>query len=267
MARFVTRLGGKHRIIPPVRLAGPNEGRIDLGLGLLLRSAKDHVGRAEYRSLFRKAADLMYSESAGIVIRKDLTGDPDAAEGKRQPQIRPASLADVLSLVGTSREEGLDADEVWQRRLRRHIAATLGVDGCLVADLADIGPSFMQYLFTARDNERLQSGFPGLFPVMAADEAIVEFLYVAPEARNPGFAVNCLLQVAEEARRRAATSVISFIEPTNKGALFVNHLAGFRAQSVRRTKRRLLRRTYSFEDWPADTPRSLSDLARAQAKI
>jgi GNAT superfamily N-acetyltransferase len=238
-----------------------------LGLSLYLRSAIDYVGRGEYRSLVRKAVDLVYSDTAGIVIWKDLTGDPGAADGKRQPPIRPASSADVLSLVGTDQQQDADADELWQRRLRRNIAATMGLDGCYVADRAGNGPSFMQYLFTAVDNDRLKSNFPGLFPVLAADEAMVEFLYVAPESRNAGFAVNCLLQVTDEARRRGAASVISFIRPTNKGALFVNHLAGFRAQSVRRSKRRFFRRTYSFEPWPPGTSQSLVDLASARAKI
>lgn len=238
-----------------------------MGLRVYLESASDYVGRAEYRSLVSKAANLLYSDIASIVIRKDLTVDPGAEEGKRQPQIRPASWADVQSLVGTDQKQDIDADELWERRLRRHIAATMGVDGCFVADVAGIGPSFMQYLFTAGDNERLHSNFHGLFPVLAADEAIVEFLYVAPKSRNPGFAVNCLLQVTDEARRRGAASVISFISPTNKGALFVNHLAGFRAQSVRRSKRRFFRRTYSFENWPAGTSQNLIDLASARAKI
>jgi hypothetical protein len=96
---------------------------------------------------------------------------------------------------------------------------------------------------------------------------MVEFLYVAPESRNPGYSVDCLLQVTDEARRRAAASVISFIDPSNKGALFVNHLAGFRAHSVRRSKRRFFRITYSFEKWPVGTPQSLIDVASAKAKI
>ena len=238
-----------------------------MDVGLYIRSARDHLDRAEYRRLVHKAADLVYSESASVLIRRDLTGDPGAARGERQPRVRSASLPDVLALVGTDRSEDVDADELWERRLRRHIAATMGVGGCFVADVAGSGPSFMQYLFTAEDNDRLQSNFDGLFPVLAADEAMVEFLYVAPGSRNPGFIVDGLLQVIDEARSRAAASVISFIDPTNRGALFVNHLAGFRAHSVRRTRRRFLRRTYFFQDWPADTSRSLTDLARGQTEI
>jgi GNAT superfamily N-acetyltransferase len=215
----------------------------------------------------REAANLLHSETAGIEIRKDLQREPRESERKRQPEIRPASMADVLALVATNPDEALDADDLWERRLRHHIVDAIGVEGCFVADVPGIGPAFMQFLFTADDNDRLQSNFAGLFPVLAADEALVEFLYVAPESRNPGVAVNCLIQVADEARRVGAASVMSFIDPSNKGALFVNHLAGFQAHSVRRRKRRLFRSTYTFEEWPADASRALSDLASGKATI
>jgi GNAT superfamily N-acetyltransferase len=238
-----------------------------LGLRLYLESAGDFLSRAEYRSLGRKAASVMYSESVSVVIRKDLEADADLPEAKRKPPIRRASSADVLELVGTDGHAGTDAEDLWERRLRQHIAATIGVDRCYVADEIGIGPAFMQYLFSAEDNDLLQENFPRRFPVLAADEAMVEFLYVAPASRNLGLAVNGLLQVADEARRLGASSVLSFISPTNKGALFVNHLAGFRAVSVRRSKRRFSRRSFSFEPWPTDTSQSLSDVASGRAKI
>ena len=236
-------------------------------LSLYLRSARDYVQRAEYRDLGRRAASLVRSESASVVVHKELSQDSGATDPRRQPPIRPASLEEVLALVATPPRAGLDADELWERRLRQHIATTMGVDGCFVADAADAHPAFMQYLFTADDNDRLRSSFSGLFPMLGANEAMVEFLYIAPASRNPGFAVSCLQQVTDEARRLGATSVVSCIDPGNAGALFVNHLAGFRARSVRRNRVRLFRRTYSFEDWPADTSRSLIDVASGKVRI
>lgn len=217
--------------------------------------------------MLHKAAAFVSSDAVSVVIRKEVTGDSDDTDGKGPPEIRPASPADVLALVETDTLPDVDANELWERRLRQHILATIGVDGCYVADNAGVQPAFMQYLFTAHDNERLRANFAGLFPVLAADEAMVEFLYVAPEVRNPGFIVKSLLRVTDEARRKGATSVISFIDPSNTGALFVNHLAGFQADLVRRNRSRLLRRTYSFEDWPSGMSRSLSDIASGRVSI
>ena len=238
-------------------------------LRLYMHSSADYLRSADYRILLRKAGTLFYSDNPGIVVLKDLTEDASPAKARateNQTRIRPASREDVLTLIGTHRPD-TDSDDLWQRRLRRHIVDTLGVDGCFVADVPEIGPSFMQYLFTSVDNDRLQTSFPGSFPVMTPAEAIVEFLYVAPEVRSPGLAVDGIVQVTGEARRRGADSVISFIDPTNKGALFVNHLAGFRAGSVRRSRRRFFRKTYAFEPWPADTSQRLIDLASGRARI
>jgi hypothetical protein len=234
---------------------------------LYLRTARDYVSRAEYRGLARMLASRISSESVAVVIEKDLAALPALADAKRRPPIRTASEADVRSLVDSDPGRDVDADELWERRLRRHILATLGARGCFVADADDGTPSFMQYLFTAADNDRLREHFGGLFPTLGRDEAMVEFLYVPPASRNPGLIVNCLLQVADEARRDGAATVISFIDATNKGALFVNHLAGFRARSMRRTRRRWFRRSYRFEPWPDDRSRSLSDLASGSATL
>lgn len=236
-------------------------------LRLYLRSAVDFVGRSDYRGLLAQARRAVYSDTVGVIVRKDLTGDPAALEKARPPTIRAASLADVQTLLAADHEADMDAEELWERRLRRYIVQAIGVEGCLVADAEDKGPAFMQYLFTAKDNDRLQAEFPGLFPVLAANEALVEFLYVAPDARSPGLAVNCLLNVAAAGQRMGATSVVSYIDPTNKGALFVNHLAGFEASGVRRGKRRLLRTSYSFEAWPAGASTSLSDVAGGKVTV
>jgi hypothetical protein len=234
---------------------------------LYLRSARDHLSRAEYRGLARKLASVISSESVAIVVEKDLAGLPPLADAKRRPPIRTAAESDVHSLVGSDQAEDVEADELWERRLRRHILASLGARGCFVADAVDGTPSFMQYLFTAADNHRLRAEFGGLFPTLGPDEAMVEFLYVLPASRNPGLIVNCLLQVADEARKDGAVSVISFIDATNKGALFVNHLAGFHARSTRRTTRRWFRKSYRFEPWPEGLSRSLSDLASGNTTL
>jgi GNAT superfamily N-acetyltransferase len=163
-------------------------------------------------------------------------------------------------LVDANRGTPANADELWQRRLRRHVLATLGADNCYVADVEGMGCCFMQYLFFAEDNDKVQALFPGMYPVLAADEALVEFLYVAPEARRSGLPARGMIQVIDEARRRGAKSVISFIRPNDKGAIYVCQSAGFRAYSVRRSKFRFFRQTITFEPRPAHMSEVLSGL-------
>ena len=236
-------------------------------IGLYMRSASDYLRRMEFRGLTRKAIRLAHSDHPGIVVRKDLTIEPQAPRRSDRPTIRPATSTDILSLTGSDREADRDPDDLWERRLRRHIHELLGPEGCYVAEDADAGPGFMQYLFTAADNDRLQAAFPGLFPVLATDEALVEFLYVSHGSRSPGPAVDGIRQVADEARQRGADSVISFIDQDNRGALFVNHLAGFTADGIRWSRRRFFRKSYVFEPWPDDVSKSLLDIASRRAAI
>ena len=236
-------------------------------IGLYMRSASDYLRRMEFRGLARRATRLFYSDHPGIVVRKDLADEPHPESRSTKLVIRPATSADVLSLVGTDLVAEGDPDELWQRHLRRHIHDLLGSQGCYVAGAEGAGLGFMQYLFTADDNDRLQKTFPGQFPVLAADEALVEFLYVPPGSRSPGTAVDGIRQVAEDARRRGATSVISFIDQGNRGALFVNHLAGFQAAGIRWSRRRCFRKTYLFEPWPDGVSTSLLDIASGRATL
>lgn len=245
----------------------PRERSRIVGVRLRLGLVGDYVRGGDLRNLAGKATKALYSDIVGIGIRKDLTADRGAADRRREPPIRPASMADVLAMVGDDRGGAFDADELHERRWRRRVAKSMGVEGCFVADVEGIGPAFMQYLFLADDNDRLRSTFPGAFPDLAADEALVEYLYVVPAARHPGLAVSCVAQVAEEARQRGAASVISFIDPGNKGAIFVSQMTGFRAYCVRRTRSRFFRKTYVFEPWPAGLSATLVDLVNGRVKI
>lgn len=183
------------------------------------------------------------------------------------PRIRPASLEDVHAVLSTSPSDLSDPEERWVVRSRQHVVERIGVSGCYVADLQGVGPSFMQYLFMAEDNDRLRTAFPGAFPILAADEALVEHLYVSPRARNLHVAYDCVTQVYEEARRRQAATVITFVSPSNTAAMYLSHITGFRAYVVRRRRMRFLRKTYAFEPWPSHMSVSLLDLATGSATV
>ncbi|MFV2064144.1 MAG: N-acetyltransferase family protein [Chloroflexota bacterium] len=180
-----------------------------------------------------------------------MTAAPQARAIQSDYEIRRATTADVHALVDADRGEVADADELWQRRLRRHVVATLGAKNCYVADAEGVGLSFMQYLFFEEDNGMVQAMFPGMYPELAAHEAMVEFLDVAPEARRSGLLVRGMNMVTDEARRRGAKSVISFIRPDNKGAIFVCQSSGFRVYSVRHSRYRFFRQAITIEPRPA----------------
>ena len=107
----------------------------------------------------------------------------------------------------------------------------------------------MQFLFFPEDNDVLQAELPDLGPLIEPGEAMVDYVYVAPDARSLPFVTTCLVQVAAEARRRGATSIITYTPVGNKGALLASHLAGFRPFAMRSSRYRLFRRRVSYEPY------------------
>jgi ribosomal protein S18 acetylase RimI-like enzyme len=232
-------------------------------LSLRIGQAADHLLRGEARAFVRRVAGLVYSDSLAIGIRKDLTKLP-AVPPSSERAIRRASIGDVMAILDPGRGLASNADETWQRRLRLHLLDRVGVECCYVADAGDRGPSFMQYLFFAADNALIASRLPGHYRPVAPGEAFVEFLYVSPDARTMPFLTACMREVVLEARRHGVDSVFNYVRPQNASVLLACQAIGFRIDSVRRTRRRLFRTTYSYERRPTTMPEAPMELLRGR---
>jgi ribosomal protein S18 acetylase RimI-like enzyme len=229
-----------------------------MNLRFRLGQAYDRVRTGDARGVVRLLRKRLYSDTLRIQVRKETTDADAARTSEAEHPIRIAAMADIEAVLDPERGGARDAGEVWQRRLRRHVAATVGPDRCYVADFGERGPSFMQYLFFPEDNDLLQSRFPDLGSRLEPGEAMVEYLYVSPDARLLPFVTSCLAQVAAEARRRGASSIITYAQIGNKGALFSFQLAGFRPFAIRRSRYRFFRRSVSYEPYTqsSSNPRS-----------
>lgn len=224
-----------------------------MNLRFRLNQAYDGIRAGDTRGLLRRLQKRIHSETLRVGIRKDLTATEDASSAAAEPKIRVASMADIEAVLDPARGSATDANELWQRLLRRHVAETVGPSRCYVADSGDLGPSFMQFLFFPEDNDVVQSEFPDLGPPVKPGEAMVDYLYVAPDARSLPFVTACLLQVAAEARRRGAKSVITYTPAGNKAALLSSHLAGYRPFAMRRSRYRFFRRSVTYEPYTGST--------------
>lgn len=222
-----------------------------MNLRFRIGQAWDRLRTGDIRHLFTLVRNRVYSESVRVGIRKDLTDAEEARSANDQDPhpVRIASMADIEAVLDPGRGGATDANELWQRRLRRHVAATLGPGCCYVADCGDKGPSFMQFLFFPEDNEPVQAAFPDIGPPVKPGEAMVEYLYVAPDARSLPYVVRCLVNVAAVARRREATSVITYAPVGNKAALLSTRLAGYRPFAQRRLRFRCFHRSVSYEPY------------------
>jgi hypothetical protein len=220
-----------------------------MNLQFRLGQAYDAIRGGDASVLLRRARNRLYSDTLRVGIRKEPTDEDEAQVATAEHRIRIASVADIEAVLDPRRGGATDANELWQRRLRRHVAATAGPGRCYVADCGDLGPSFMQYVFFPEDNDLVQRSFPDLGPRIEPGEAMVDYLYVSPDARSLPFLISGLLQVAVEARRRGATSVITYTPIGNKAALASSRLVGYRPFALRRSGYRLFRRRVSYEPY------------------
>jgi hypothetical protein len=220
-----------------------------MNLQFRLGQAYDAIRGGDASVLLRRARNRLYSDTLRVGIRKEPTDEDEAQVATAEHRIRIASVADIEAVLDPRRGGATDANELWQRRLRRHVAATAGPGRCYVADCGDLGPSFMQYVFFPEDNDLVQRAFPDLGPRIEPGEAMVDYLYVSPDARSLPFLISGLLQVAVEARRRGATSVITYTPIGNKAALASSRLVGYRPFALRRSGYRLFRRRVSYEPY------------------
>jgi hypothetical protein len=155
-----------------------------------------------------------------------------------------------------------DARDRHDRLLQRRVVERIGLDGCLVADDAAGVPSFMQYVFTHEDEERVRSALPGIAPGIPDGDGLVEFLYVPPRARNLSYVTDCLRLVADESRVRGLRSLLTYTPVGNRGALTALQVVGFRPFAIRRSTYRLLRKRTTYEPRTGrllDLLRELSD--------
>ena len=220
-----------------------------MNLRFRVGQAWDRIRVGDVGGLAVRVGSRLHSESVRVGIRKELTAPDATLPATNEHRVRIGTMADIEAVLDPSRGGATDANELWQRRLRRHVASVVGPDRCYVADCGDLGPSFMQFVFFPDDNDIVQAAFPDLGPPVQPGEAMVDYLYVAPDARSLPFVTACLLQVAEEARRRGAQSTITYTPAGNKAALLSSHLAGYRPFAMRRSRYRLFHRHVSYEPY------------------
>lgn len=220
-----------------------------MNLQFRLGQASDAIRYGDASVLLRRARNRLHSDTVRVGIRKETTVEDEARIATAEHRIRIASAADIEVVLDPRRGGATDANELWQGRLSRHVAAKAGPERCYVADCGELGPSFMRYVFFPEDNDLIQRVFPDLGPRLEPGEAMVDYVYVSPDARSLPFLTSGLLQVALEARRRGATSVLTYTPIGNKAALASSRLVGYPPFATRRAGYQLLRHYVSYEPY------------------
>lgn len=229
----------------PTESGGPRFLRRVADLARLVRSG--HGWR-----VFRAVTHRLGSRSRALGLRRDLRLLHPAPPAKIDLVVRPLAPDDDLSFLDP-RTEGLDSRAAYDRMVQRRFVAD-GFSTCYVAVAPDGKICFMQWLIASRDNERIQSRWPGLFPPLAPDEALLEGAYTVEASRGKGVMAHAMARVAERAVQLGARWVITLVGDDNIASLKGCRKAGFVPCLERRESWRLFRRQVRFTPLPEGTP-------------
>lgn len=218
-------------------MTNPILSRLRMGM-LLVRGGQ----WSEFRDRLRTA---IWSERRFIGLERDLAKQIDAPRSPVKFAIRPARPEDFDTLLAPSE---VPAIVELQAQMREWIEA--GLPGAHVAAIEGDTPCFVQWLLTAKDNDKIAEVFgPGL-PRLDPDTVLLEGAYTPPRYRRLPIMPAAMAAIAALGRAAGARRAIVFVGEDNASMIRAAQLAGFSPHEVQTVRRRLLRRsvTYSHLD-------------------
>ena len=190
-----------------------------------LRFGRSALSPQMLRRAVAALAHRLNSTSDALGLRRDLSVPLEAPVAAMDITVRPIVERDV-PLILDSGAPGLSDEERWLRTARRRLLDA-GFGTCFVAVTADGQPCYMQWLFSSRDNDRIQQYFGGTFPRLGSDEALLESAFTPEAFRGKRIMPAAMARIAEKAAGIGARSVITFVGVDNIASLKGCARAGF----------------------------------------
>jgi hypothetical protein len=200
--------------------------------------------QGQFRRIFEEFQRWIYSDTMSYGLRRDLNQPFETPAAKIPLVIRPLKEEDIRKIFD-------DPGYSLQSRLNFFDA---NIPTCYVATTSDDDPCYIQWLIAPSENERVQTYFKGLFPVLAPDEALLEYAYTLEKYRGQRIMPCAMSQFSEKAAEFGARWVITFVAQDNIPALKGCKNAGFWPYLVRKERWRLFRRQLIFTRLPEGTP-------------
>ncbi len=176
--------------------------------------------------LYRLVVRQLYREWHAYGLRRDLLVPFEAPSARIPLAVRPLRDQDLSWLfageyAGMSRQARLE---------EAHRVALLAEYVCrpyVAVDQKSGQACFVQWLFTARSNDFVQRYFRGRFPLLADDEALLEYAFTPPAYRGNGIMPAAMAMIAAQAAQYGVRYVITYVLRENAAALHGCAKAGF----------------------------------------
>ena len=210
------------------------------------------VSKGKGRLLAREIKRRLYSNERALCLRRDLDVPFDTPAAKLAIKIRPLREEDVRGLLDEY-DEGISS-EALKERAQRKLFLQEKVPTCYVAVTEDDSPAYIQWLIAATQNDKIQAYFRGGFPVLKADEGLLEFAFSLEKYRGMRIMPHAMAEIAKKGRDFGAKYVITFVPEENVPSLKGCKRAGFFPYMMRVNKWRCFRRRSEFNMLPPNTP-------------
>jgi hypothetical protein len=185
------------------------------------------------------------SNSHSYGLRRDLQAPHETPAAKIPISVRPLVDADVEHILDLHAEVG--TAERWERQKRVGLLER-GIGRPFVAVDAHDDPCYVQWLFGADENDEVRDFFHGLFPTLAADEALLEGAFTPVRHQGQRIMSAGMSMIAEKAADLGARHVMTFVGVDNIASLKGCERAGFLPAIDRCETTRLGRLRVEFEE-------------------
>ena len=166
-------------------------------LGNLARALLASARARQPRGLAHEVRRRFHSNWLHYGLRRDLTEPFVAPSAKIPLTIRPLRPSDLPVLLG------MDTEQMSERgpyvRMHRLNFSQESIGQCYVAATQSDEPCYMQWLMPGSDNPRIEKYFHGIFPTLAADEALLEYAFTREGYQGKGIMSAAMAQIAEKA--------------------------------------------------------------------
>jgi RimJ/RimL family protein N-acetyltransferase len=220
-----------------------------------VRALARHAG---WQNAARKATEQVWATRTYLGLRCDL---------ERLPTRRPAAIPLAMAPRECATFEGLN-EELPRTRgsdylevLLRRWSCETDIRELFVGDGPDGAPAYCQWLTRPGDQQRLHEHAPGRYPVLRADEVLLEGAYTFTAYRRKGVMADGMWQLLALAQEEGSHAAITYVADDNRASLRGCAAVGFELDHMRRNDRRIgFRRSVllpvnaaATQDWQAAT--------------
>lgn len=195
---------------------------------------------------FKELHKRTYNDCTTLGLRRDLDIPFTAPEAKTDISIRLLKKGDLGFLL----EHGAVAKQHPKLASEREALVEADIPKCYVAVTPKNTPCFIQWVFRASQNDRIQNYFNGIFPTLDKDEALLEGAYMHRTFRGLGImpaAIDKILQIEKEA---GVQQVTTFVDINNIPSLKGIRRSGFFPYVMRKVRWLSFQRSISYHPIP-----------------